>query len=151
MNRPYGLLSWTKATHYLNWQVCFLSAYKDKVEAAIGPEVHSLRPLLTVLDRGAGLNLISADLLTPEVLASCDTKRPMANLALESNHRLDTMGIVKLTVKIASYSVRQPFVVVRQLGADALLGCAYIDKHVDQVRPRMKFIQFANRVRALIR
>ncbi len=107
-----------------------MSAYHYKVEAAIGPDVQSLRPLLTVLDAGAGTNLILAYLLTPEVLASCETKRPMANLASASN-RLDTMSIVKLTLKIASYTVRQPFVVTRQLGADTLLGCTYIDKHVE--------------------
>ncbi len=61
------------------------------------------------------------------------------------------MGIVKLTSKIISYAVRQPFVVVCKLGADAILGYAYIDKHVEQVRPRMKFIQLANGVRVPIR
>ncbi len=76
---------------------------------------------------GAGPNLICADLLTPEVLASCDTKRPMVDLASASNYGLDTMGIVKLTVKIASYALRQTFVVVRQRGADDLLGCTYIE------------------------
>ncbi len=124
------------------------SAYNYKVEAAIGADVQSL---LTVLDTGACPNLMRSDLLTPEVLASCDTERPMGNLASASNHLLDTMGIVKLTVKIASYTVRQPFVVVRQLGADALLGCTYIYKHFEQVRPRMKFIQLGNWVRVPIR
>ncbi len=110
-----------------------------------------MRPLLTVLDTCAGPNLIRADLLTPEVLASSDTKRPMANLASASNHHLDTMSIVKLTVEIASYAVLQPFVVVRQLGADSILACTYIDTHVEQVRPRMMFIQLANGVRVPIR
>ncbi len=58
---------------------------------------------------------------------------------------------MKLTVKIASYAVRQPFVVVRQLQADALLDCTYTEKHVEQVRLRMKFIQLANGVRVPIR
>ncbi len=58
------------------------------------------------------------------------------------------MGIPTITVKIASYAVCQPFVVVRQL---ALLGCTYIDNHFEQVRSRMKFIQFANGVRVPIR
>ncbi len=91
-----------------------------------------------------------ADLLIPEVLVSCDTKRLMANLASASNHLLDTMAIVKLKVKIALYAVRQPFVVVRQLKADALLGFSYIDKHVEQVRPRTKFIQLVNGIRVPI-
>ncbi len=83
MKRPYGLQSLINAAHYLKSQVCVL-------EAAIGPEVQSLKPLLTVLDTGAGPDLIRADLLAPEVLASCDTKRPITNLASVSNHRLDT-------------------------------------------------------------
>ncbi len=62
-------------------------------------------------------------------------------LVVASNHRLDTIGVVNLTVKVDSYTARQPFVVVRQLGADALLGCTFIHKHVKSVRPRMKFIE----------
>ncbi len=127
-----------------------LAEYNYKIEAAVGPHIHSLRPLLAVLDTSAGPNLTDADLLAPEVLASCDTKRPMANIASASNHRLDTMSIVKLTVKIASFAVRQPFFVVRQLGADALLGCTYIEKHAEQVCRRMKFIQLSDRVRVPI-
>ncbi len=95
-----------------------LSASNQKVEAAAGPGVQSMKPLLTVLDTGAGPNLIRADLLTPEVLASCDTTRPMKNLTSLSNHRLDAMDIVNLTVKFASCTVRRPFLVVRQLRAD---------------------------------
>ncbi len=147
LKHPYGLPSWIKAAQYLKSQVWFLPAYA----AAIGPEVRSMKPLRTVLDTGAGHTLIRANLLMLEVLASYDTERAIVNLASASNHRLQTLGIVKLTVKIAYYAVRQPFVVVRQLGADALLGCTYIDKHVEQVRPRIKFIQLANGVRVPIR
>ncbi len=56
-----------------------------------------------------------------------------------------------LTVKVDSYTARQPFVVVRKLGADALLGCTFIDKHVKSVRPRMKFIELEDGTRFTIR
>ncbi len=68
-----------KAAHYLKSQVCFLSVCNYEVVAAIGEDVQSLKPLLTVLDTGTGPNLIREDLLTPEMLAPCDTKRPMMN------------------------------------------------------------------------
>ncbi len=89
MKRPYGLPSWITPAHYLKLQVCFLSAHNCKVEGAIGPDVQSLKPLLTVLDTGTGPNLIRANLLAPEALASCDTKSPIANLPSASDHRLD--------------------------------------------------------------
>ncbi len=71
-------------------------------EAAIGPNVQSLKPLLMVLDTYADNSILYADLQAPEPL-TC-----------QSIHRLDTLGIEMLKVKIASFAFRQPFVAVRR-------------------------------------
>ncbi len=65
---------------YNTSQVCFLSTHNYKVEASIGPHTRSLRPMLTVLDTGAGPNLVRADLLPQAVLASCDSSRDIVTV-----------------------------------------------------------------------
>lgn len=59
-----------------------------------------------------------------------DSDRWVVNISSASRHRLDTRGVFTLTAKIATKVARVPFIVVRNLGADALLDCSYVDKHV---------------------
>ncbi len=54
-----------KGPQHLKSQVCFFSAWNYKVEAAIVPDLQSLKTLLSVLDTGAVHSIIGADLLTP--------------------------------------------------------------------------------------
>ncbi len=103
--------------------------------------------MLTVLDTGSVPNLVRADLLPQAALASCDSSRNIVNLSSASNHRLNTIRVVTLTVMVDSYTARQPFVVVRKLGADALSSY----RHVKSVRPRMKFIELEDGTRVTIR
>ena len=66
------------------------------------------------------------------------------NLASALNHRLDTLGIVHLTLQIATQTSRTPFVVVRQLGADVILGAMYIDKHIEHISMRRQNLILSN-------
>ena len=96
--------------------VCLLSPYNYKVEALIGRTRTLQSSYLTVLDTGAGPNLIRSDCLDTEALATVDTSPDIVNLASATKHRLDTLGIVTLTVTVAGFTSRQPFVVVKELG-----------------------------------
>ena len=68
----------------------------------------------------------------------------MVNLRSASQHRLDTLGIVTLTVKIADMTVRTPFFIVRQLGADMLLGTTFIDAHCEILWIRKRRLLLGN-------
>lgn len=50
-----------------------------------------------------------------------------------SKHKLHSTGIVILDMKIATQINLVPFVVLRNLGADALLGCSYTDNFVEAI------------------
>ncbi len=110
-NRPgdalFGLPSYLKIEEYRRDPLCYLSSFKYKVEAAVGPTAAALQPLLTVLDTGARPNLTRADLLPPEILDELDSEREIVRLASASDHRLDVFG--------ASQTVREPFVVYDSL------------------------------------
>ncbi len=81
LQRTFGLPNRMTVAQYNTSQVCFLSTHNYKVEASIGPDTRSLKPMITVLDTGAGPNLVRADLLPRAVLASCDSGRNIVNLS----------------------------------------------------------------------
>ena len=129
--------------------VCLLSPYNYKVEALIGRTRTLQSSYLTVLDTGAGPNLIRSDCLDSEALATIDTSPDIVSLASATKHRLDTLGIVTLTVTVAGYTSRQPFVVVKELGTDAILGCTFLDSAVESIHPRKRYalVRNGNRTR----
>eukprot|EP00171_Calliarthron_tuberculosum_P017931 IDg17931t1 len=141
---PFGLPSCMDLDDYRDDPVCYLSQFNYKLEARVGPSVQDQQCLLTVLDTGAGPNLIRADLLPQRLLDELDRSQEVINLASASKHRLDVLGITQLTVTIASYTARMPFVGVRQLGTDVILGCHFIDKAVDSIQIRHRRIALTN-------
>eukprot|EP00171_Calliarthron_tuberculosum_P021901 IDg21901t1 len=128
---PFWLPPTVTVDEYRRDPVCHLSFFNYKLEALICPTKDTQRQHLTVLDTGAGPNLIRAALLPEDTLNKLDQSRETVNLSSASKHRLDVMGLVSLTVTVADLSIRQTFVVVRQLGADVILGCQFIDSAVD--------------------
>ncbi len=85
---------------YILTSVVYLSAFNYKIKAKIGVDKNFLTRRLTVLDTGAGPNLIRAELLPDETINALDKKRQIVNLASASNYRPDTLRIINLTVEI---------------------------------------------------
>ena len=69
----------------------------------------------------------------PKALKNIDTTRRLANLRGASRHKLHPLGIVTLIVQVGTQINRVQFVVVRNLGADALLDCSYTDHCVEAI------------------
>ena len=101
-------------------------------------------PASRFLDTGAGPNLIRADLLPQDGLNRAMREREIVNLRSASQHRLDALGIVTLTVKIADMTVRALFFIIRQLGAGMLLGTIFIDAHCDIIWIRRRRLFLGN-------
>lgn len=59
----------------------------------------------------------------------------MINLTNGLSHPMHVLGIAQLFGTLGSYSPWTPFVVVRKLGADMLLGCKFIDQHINGTFP----------------
>ena len=131
--RPYGLPPARTYSDYVADPVCPLSAHNYKLDMAIGASPTRYRKVLSVLDTGAGPNVIRADAVPDGLVDSIDTSKNVVNLSSASRDPLDVLGILYLHVKIAGYSCKQPFVVVRELSSDALLGTTFIDEHVEVI------------------
>ena len=144
LRAPYGLPMKITAEQYRANPICQLSAYNYKVNAKVGSTRATQRYLLAVLDTGAGPNLIREGCCPRDALESLDDSREIVNLSSATNHRLDVLGITTLTVTLGDYTARVPFVVVRNLGADILLGCTFIDRHVEGIFPTKRNARLAN-------
>ena len=110
-----------------------LSAYNYKVEVAVGTKPTELKQYLSVADADAGPNLTRVDGDPPEILANVNRDRRIVNLASDSKHKLQTIGVVSLWMDIDGYASRQAFVVVRRLGADVIIGCTFLDDHAESL------------------
>ncbi len=63
-----------------------------------------------------------------------DSTPDVVNLYNATRHRLDVLGVVHLTVTVAGQTSRQPFIVVRKLGTDAILRTDFIDSQVERIQ-----------------
>ncbi len=111
-----------------------LSLQTYKIDELICTTKATQRPVLTVLDTGAGLNLSRSSMLPPEALAAMDTERRVAQLYSAMNPRLESLGVLTLSVSVGGQTSRQPFIVVRRLGTDAILGAHFIDEQIDDTK-----------------
>ena len=140
LSRPIGLQPRASFVKYLANPVLTLSPFNYKVEASLGPTAESSRPVLTVFDTGAGPNLVRAGWLPPEALARVERGSPIVGLRSASQHTLDVLGVLTLSVNINGYKCRQPFIVTNNLGCDAILGTTFIDKHVENLFVRRRLV-----------
>ena len=130
---PFGLPPVMAYEEYLEDLVYQLRWFNYKVTAQIGHNRNILTPMLTVIDTGAGPYLISEGAGSEETLRNIDTSKKIANLRGASCHKLHTLGIVTLAVKVGNKISRCLLVVVLNLEADALLGCSYTDLFVEAI------------------
>jgi len=143
-NRPHGLKKKISLADYRARPVCTLSGYNYKVNAMIGVGKRDAKHLLSVLDSGAGPSLIRRSCCPELALEKMMQEREVVNLRSATNHALDGLGIVNLSVTVGSQTVKTPFVVVENLGADVLLGCTYIDYHVKAIVPDERRVHLKN-------
>lgn len=85
---------------------------------------------ITVLDKGTGTNLVKEVLFQPEALEFLEQSQELVNLASASQHKIDVLWIVRLTVIFGSQTDGIPFIVELKICTEVLLGCSYIYKYM---------------------
>ena len=151
ISRPFGLPKHISIEQYYSNPICMLSAYNYKVEVAVGAKPTDLKQYLSVADTAVGPNLIRADCVPAEILANVNRDRRIVNLLSASQHKLQTIGVVYLWLDMGGYACRQPFVVVRRLAADVIIGYTFLDEHADSLQIRRKVLILADRTVVTIR
>ncbi len=79
-------------------------------------------------------------MLPPEAMDRVDPTPDEVKLYSATRHRLDVVGFVHLTIPVAGQTSRQPFIVVRELGKDAVLETDFIDSQVESIHVRKRVL-----------
>ena len=92
-------------------------------------------PIKGVLDTGAGPNIVHEKLLPPAWKENA-VNRNLPRVTDASKNAMALSGMVSLHVRLGNFSTQALFLVASNLAVDAILGTAFIDKHVRGILPR---------------
>ena len=99
---------------------------------------------LAVLDTGAGSSFIKQDILPKTLLDKFQPLPGQTDVRDASNRRVRITGSLSLYVRLGNRSERVNSDVVQNLGAEVIIGCDYLDKHVEAIRPRKGIVELAD-------
>lgn len=116
-----------------------------KIYADIGPGATTLTRKLAVPNAGAGPHL-----LWKAELAVEDTQwtimKALPDIRDANLNPLGNSGAISMMAQLRSYVLRTKLNVRERLGVPVALSCAYCDKYVEAIRPRMKDVELDNGV-----
>ena len=112
--------------------------YKCYADYGLVPEL--LARKLTVLDTGAGPNVIPKDELPPPYMEKMRTGTSL-NIRDANRTPIPIAGTIDLVVRIGSRITRVAFLVCERLAAGVVLGCDFMDRFAEAVYPRRKTIE----------
>ena len=117
-------------------EIYILKSHNYKVLSSIGVDSRVLSPTPTILDTGAGPNFVSEKILPPEWRDFEIPRKDVTPVRSATGNPLRIKGAVLLYVQIGSYKVRIRFVVASNLSVPCILGCNFIDCHVEAILPK---------------
>ena len=123
--------------------------YKLNVRVKVDDELE--RSILSVLDAWAGPSLISKD---AAIYLAADVRTdpgPSLRYHEANGEPLKCVGTTTLALRLGTYKCRLTLLVVERLSTDLILGCDFIDNHVESVNPRLREVTMTNGSRVRIR
>ena len=122
-------------------RVFLIARSNYQIDAYVGMKPRSLVRFTTVLDSGAGSNYIKKGLLPETLVRRIPPLKKRTDVRDANNKRVNIEGTIHLYVKVGHSTELVPFYVVDKLGTDIILGCEYLDKVVDAIRPRRGVVE----------
>jgi Retroviral aspartyl protease len=124
-----------------NITVLPLQSRNYQVSILLGLSSHWAAPVRCILDTGAGPNLVRRGVL-PEVWERYRSREgPKTTIIGASGRRLRQRGLLTLQVSLGRLKTSAQFIVVDILAADCIIGCEFINKHVEAIFPKEKQVQ----------
>ena len=113
-----------------------LGSHNYKVEAQLKLSGTNFEHVVSVIDTGAGPNLISRKILSEELRQRIKPEREFVKLVDANGKPLDLIGTINKATKIGSYRASVTYVVTKTLSTDVILGCEFLDNHVRWIGTR---------------
>ena len=111
-----------------------------KVYADLGYRHQFMVRKLSILDTGAGPNVIRKSELPTELLNHLEFG-PVPNVADANRNPIRILGIIRLLVRLGSHLSKVPFLVAEKLAAPVILGADFCDRYVEAIRPRKRVVE----------
>jgi hypothetical protein len=107
------------------------------------PRVRSavMAPVRAVFDAGAGPNLVRDDLLPRGCESLLIPGQPLPLITNASGKRMPVKGVIVLYLQVGDLQTRVRFYGVRGLGVPCILGCTFIDIHVQSIHPKERGVE----------
>ena len=121
-------------------KILVLARKNYKVFADIGTTAGLMSRVLSVLDTGAGPNLIRKSEL-PAGLETLVSFGPTQDIGDANNRPLRTVGTIKMPMRLGRFVVTAEFIVCEKLALPLILGADYCDRFVEAIYPRKKTVE----------
>ena len=131
-------------------RVYLMARRNYQINAYVGLTSKSLTRLTTVVDSGAGSNYIKKEVLPESLTKRIQPLNYRSDVRDANNKRVRIEGSIYLFVKVGSCTESVRFNVVDKLGTEIILGCEYLDKYVEAIRPRRGIIEMVDGTEANI-
>jgi Retroviral aspartyl protease len=115
-----------------------LTTCNYKVSATVGVITAVSSPVRAILDTGAGSNLIRDEVLPEDWERHRMTGEPECHIVGAGGRRLQQRGVVQLYTQVGRLRTRMKFIVVAELAPECILGCLFINWHVQTILPKEK-------------
>jgi hypothetical protein len=115
-----------------------LTTRNYKVSATVGVTTAVSSPVRAILDTGAGPNLVREEVLPEDWERHRIPGEPECHIVGAGGRRLQQRGVVQLYTQVGRLRTRMKFIVVAGLAAECILGCLFINRHVQTILPKEK-------------
>lgn len=122
--------------------ICFLSHSNYEVNLTLGKTGNLMLLTVTVLDTGAGLNLVNANILSSASLRRVQPCTFKNQLKDANNRPLSLCGTIDHMVIVDTLNVRVRFSVVDQFATQCILVTTFIDRHARSLFPWSRTVLF---------
>lgn len=111
-----------------------------RLHASIAPSRHELLPITAVVDSGAGLNVVSREVVDRLEWSMIALDVGIPRLCGANDGHLLILGDIIIYVRLSFLTVRSYLAVAESLPFPLILGTEFIDKHIRATIPRERRI-----------
>ncbi len=112
-----------------------------RIHAHIGFNTRSIMRKAVVLHTGAGSSFIKKGILPPSLTKRIQPVTTGYAVKDANDNPVRVTGTIALVVRIANRTEKITFNVVDGLATDVIIGCDYMDKHIEAIRPRRQYVE----------
>jgi gag-polyprotein putative aspartyl protease len=113
-----------------------LTTRNYKVSATVGVTTVVQTPVRAILDTGAGPIIVREAVIPEDWQCRRLTGEPECRIVGADGRKLRQKGVIILNVQVGQLRLKTKFIVVEKLAAECILGCQFINRHVQTIIPK---------------